>query len=90
MGDFYNYGLGGMFGFGGIFMIIFWGLIIWGIIALVRGNSHGSHCGHGEQGGYNDHDRKNEDKSMAILNERYAKGEISKQEYEGKKKDILN
>ncbi|MFH1207366.1 MAG: SHOCT domain-containing protein [Patescibacteria group bacterium] len=27
---------------------------------------------------------------MEILNERYAKGEITKEEYEAKKKDILN
>lgn len=79
MGDFYNYGFGGMFGFGWIFMVLFWGLVIWGIITLIRGASSGDNA-----------TRKDEDRSEAILNERYAKGEISKQEYEEKKKDISN
>ncbi|EKE20991.1 MAG: hypothetical protein ACD_7C00395G0001, partial [uncultured bacterium] len=32
MGNFYNMGWGGGFGFGWIFMLLFWGLIIWAII----------------------------------------------------------
>ncbi len=79
MGDFYNLGFEGMFGFGWIFMVLFWGLVIWGIVALIRG------------AGYSDHAvRKDEDRSIAILNERYAKGEIPKKEYEEKKKSISN
>ncbi len=78
MGGFYNYGLGSMFVFGWIFMLIFWGLVIWGIAAFIRGASHD---------GYSE--RKEEDKAMAILKERYAKSDISKEEYEEKKKTLM-
>jgi len=68
-----GYGLSG-FG-GGIFMILFWILIIAGIVVLVKyvmGNN-----------------TKSESKNaLDILKERYAKGEIDKDEYEAKKKDL--
>ncbi len=48
----YGYGMGPwmMWGFGGmwfmpIFMVIFWGLVIWGIVALARGASSPSNGG---------------------------------------------
>lgn len=65
-------------------MIIFWGLIIWGVVALIR---HGGCCGHKQ-------DEEKEDlptsrqAPLDILKERYAKGEINKQEFEEKKKDL--
>ncbi len=69
-------GLGG-FGFGWIFMIIFWILIILGVVALVRylGNSEKS--------------VKDDKTPLEILKERYARGEIDKKEFEAKKKDLL-
>lgn len=76
-------GLG--FGFGGFFMVIFWGLLIWAIVALVRGgSSFGSGCcgGHGHMG------KGNGDDAMEILKHRYAKGEINKEEFEKMKKDL--
>lgn len=81
----YGYGLGSGFGFfGGFMMLIFWGLIIWAIIALVRGISGGGCCGmnHGSGNG------QKGDNAMNILKERYAKGEISKEEFEKMKKDL--
>ena len=84
MGYYYNYGPGYMFGFGWLFMIVFWLLVIWGIIALIRGLSHEGHHFH-----HDHHIGKDKDNAISILSERYAKGEISKQEYEEKKNDIM-
>lgn len=56
-----------------IFMIIFWGLIIWGIVALIRRASSSS----GQA-----------DSALEVLKRRYAKGEINKEEFEQKKKDL--
>ena len=61
-----------------IFFILFWGLVIWGIVALVRGLS-------GSRGA----DASTADSALEVLKKRYAKGEISKEEYEEKKKDLI-
>lgn len=60
-----------------IFMILFWGLVIWGIVALVRGPS-------GSRGS----NSSTADSALEVLKRRYARGEINKEEYEEKKKDI--
>lgn len=76
--------MGSGFGFGWIVMIVFGGLIIWAIYALVRGNyGHRGCCGGQHKG--------NEIKSnnaFDILKERYAKGEISKEDFDKIKKDL--
>ena len=83
MGYYGNY-LGGFGLIGPLFMIIFWVLIIWAIIALVRhGSGHHSGCC-GDHGAGHDSGGK----ALDILKERYAKGEIKKEEYEQKKKDL--
>jgi putative membrane protein len=69
------------FGFGGLMMIpmiIFWGLLIWGFVWLVRGA--GGCCAPSPS------DRA--DSALDVLKRRYAKGEIDKQEFEEKKKDL--
>ena len=71
------------FGFGWIFMLLFWGLVIWAIFALARGFS-----GHGCCGGHNHGEHKRDSNALDILKERYAKGEINKEEFESKKKDL--
>ncbi len=63
-----------------IFMIIFWGLVIWGIVALVRGLS---------QSGGSDSASGRSDSALEVLKRRYARGEIDKEEYEEKKKDLV-
>lgn len=73
------YGYGDSFypmhsGFGSIFMILTWVLIIWGIVSLVKHFSHHPHDGHNH--------------AIDILKERYAKGEITKEQYESMKKDL--
>jgi len=71
---YYGFGLG----FGGIsmvlFMILFWGAIIWLIVWLLKQNRYTT---------------KSESKNpIDIIKERYATGEITKKEYEQMKKDI--
>jgi len=68
-------GYSGWGGFGWIFMIVFWVLIILGVVALVRYL--------GRSGQQQDHRTP-----LDILKERYARGEINKKEFEEKKKDL--
>ncbi|MDD5721505.1 MAG: SHOCT domain-containing protein [Candidatus Pacebacteria bacterium] len=65
---------------GGLIMFLFWIVVIAFIIWLIRGGkSHFHHgCGHMD---------RNKD-AIDILKERYAKGEINKEEFETKKKDL--
>ena len=64
-----NYGMGG-YGFGWLFMILFWALVILGIIYLVKVLAGGS--------------RKSPTKETAedILKKRFARGELSREEFE--------
>lgn len=68
-----NFGYGFSF-FGGIFMLLWWALIIAAVVALVKWFWDKS---------------KNGGKSpLDILKERYAKGDIDRKEFEEKKKDL--
>ena len=71
-------GLGGHW-FGGVLMLLFWILVIAGIVALIRGIS--SRSGGGSPA--------SPESPFEILKRRYAKGEIDKAEFEEKRKDIL-
>ena len=76
----YN-GYGNMMGWfgGGIMMIIFWAAFILFIVWIVK-----------EVSGKNNSDKPRHGKSaLEILEERYAKGEIDKKEFEEKKKDLI-
>jgi putative membrane protein len=64
-----NYGFG--MGFGWFFMILFWALVLFVVIALVK------KIGAGEK-----------ETAEEILKKRYARGEISKEEFDRLKKDI--
>lgn len=69
-----GYGMGG-FGFGSIFMILWWILIIAGVVVLVKWLI-GSNTSPGGS------------KALEILKERYARGEIDEQEYQKKKQHL--
>ena len=73
-------GWGGMGWFGPLFMVFFWVLIIVAIILLVRWLVA---SGHHQTGGV-----LREDSALEILKKRYARGEIDKEEFEAKKKDL--
>jgi len=61
--------------FGGIIMLIFWGLIIALIVAAVR------HFAKARA-------QPAPPDAQAILRERYARGEIDRQEFEARKRDL--
>lgn len=74
-----GYGGFGMGFFGWIFMLLFWGLIIVGLVLLVRWlwdqGRPGTSAGAG-------------DAPLEILKRRYARGEVSKEEFDRMKKDL--
>ncbi len=75
MGD---WGWGHMI-FGSIFMLLFWAAVIIGIVAVVRWLMS---AGHGPAGA---HAR---DSALDTLRDRFARGEIDKEEFEERKKHL--
>ncbi|NJD54586.1 MAG: SHOCT domain-containing protein [Candidatus Methanoperedens sp.] len=70
-----DYGAGMMGYGGGILWLLFWILVIIGLALLIR---------YLWQGG-----KREEESALEILKKKYARGEISKEEFEEKKKDLL-
>ncbi len=72
-------GMGWWMMFGGVWMLVFWGgiiaLIVWGVKRLTERNGSGSST-----------TRRHE--PLDIARERYAKGEISREEFQQIKKDL--
>jgi putative membrane protein len=72
----------GMGWFGGIFMMLFWILILIGLVFvikwLIQSTSRAKNSG---QGGY---------RALEILKERYARGEIDKAQFEDMKRDLAD
>lgn len=77
MGEFGTWG-GWMPGFGWILMLLFWALVILGVAALVKWLA----------GGMGENRRPPEKGALQILEERYARGEIGREEFEQKKHDL--
>lgn len=67
---------------GMLWMILFWGLIIGGIVLLVRWIADGAGRRRTDGGG------APEETPLDILKKRYARGEISKEEFERMKEDL--
>jgi putative membrane protein len=70
-----GYGMG--YGIIGILWLIFWILIIVGLVLLIKYLWEGGRS------------RKEQESGLEILKKRYARGEISKEEFEEKKKDLI-
>ena len=67
-------------GFGWISMILFWGLVVLAIVALAKWLTQQPPSG-----------RSPRDKTpLEILQERYARGEIDREEYEQKRQDLMS
>jgi len=76
MNWFGNYGYGMGYGYGWFFMIVFWVGIILLILYFVKVLSKGNTTENRDKG------------AEEILKERYARGEISKDEFDRMKKDL--
>ena len=75
-GDWGGWGMGwGIFG--ALHMLLWWVLIILGIVVLVKWLFGGAGSAQGK-----------EDRALEILKERYARGEIGKEEFEQKRRDL--
>ena len=63
-----------------LFMVAFWGIVIWAVVAVVQGvsNSDGSRASMDEH-----------ESALDILKRRYAGGEISREEYEEMKGELF-
>ncbi len=70
---FNGYNMMGWFG-GGFGMLIFWVVLILFVIWAIR-----------ELGG----DKKSDNSALEILRQRYAKGEINKEEFEAKRLELM-
>jgi putative membrane protein len=75
-----QWGMGYGYGYGGIFMILWWVLIIVGIVALVRWLMTSAPSRAGRQAA--------EKSALDILKERYARGEIEQEEFQRKKREL--
>ncbi|KPV39613.1 hypothetical protein AN478_10815 [Thiohalorhabdus denitrificans] len=74
----------GLWGLGGVFMILFWVLVVLAIAALVRWLA----LGPGRPGEGPDTPKRDRPRAMELLEERYARGEIDREEFLQKKQDL--
>jgi len=69
----------GWWGFGmGLVWLVFLGLVVTGVVLVIRGSSEGTS------------DRGRGRSALDILDERFARGEIDREEYEERKRVLLD
>ncbi|UCD36014.1 MAG: SHOCT domain-containing protein [Nitrospiraceae bacterium] len=71
----WDYGWG--MGFGWVSMIVFWVLVVLGIVSVIKMIAGGAHK------------TEKPETAMDVLKKRYARGEIDREEFEQKKKDLI-
>jgi len=73
----WDYGWGMGFGFGWLLMLLFWVILILGVVYIIKLIAVGAKK------------VEKEETALDILKKRYAKGEISKEEFEKIKNDLM-
>jgi len=63
----------------GVMHLLWWGLAALVVVMLLRRGYH-----------RHDHGPQSQDRALAILRERYARGEIDKTEFEARKRDLAD
>ena len=80
--EWWQHGMG--FGFHWIFMLVFWGLVIWAAFSLVRlaAAPKGSGAAPGNNG------KNGNEEALAVLKTRYARGELSRAQFKSMREDV--
>lgn len=73
-GGMMGFGFGYGMGFGLILMILFWGAIIWLVISLINAGTKKS--------------EETSESALAILKKRYARGEVTREQYLEMEKEL--
>jgi len=74
-GGMMGFGMGSGMGFGAIIMLLFWGAIIWLIISLINATTKKS--------------EETSESALNILKKRYARGEITREQYLEMEKELM-
>jgi putative membrane protein len=70
----------------GLFALAFWAVIVWAVVALIR-REHHDHGHWHDQGPRTEHDASSG--ALRILEERYARGEITREEFVERRSVLL-
>ncbi len=73
-GGMMGFGMGFGMGIGAIIMVLFWGAIIWLVISLINAGTQKS--------------EETSESALAILKKRYARGEVTKEQYLEMEKEL--